>query len=605
MRIASGADCVVVAVGSTRPKPGRASDCDRRKNPVVSRSTADPATDDGDLGRLAAAFAKAAGELVPGDAPPAVAFESPRNPDFGDFASNVALQLAKRARRPPQQLATELLEKIFRDDPSLRELIADAAALGGFINVRLSPAYWQRAVARILREGDDYGRGEPTGERISLEFGSANPTGPLVVVQGRTLSLGDAIANAMRFCGIAVETEWIINDAGSQLDTLGRSLYARYRQLVDPAFPFPEDGYPGEYLVPLARELRANYGDRFDAPEYATDESAWLTTFATFGRDALVAGQRKTAERFRVPYDRWQSEKELHVSGAVTNGVEKLRERGHTFELDGATWMRTTTFGDDKDRVLIRKDGRPTYYAPDVAYHYDKLERNDRAILILGPDHHGYIARLSTIAAAFGKPGAIEVIIAQQMTTVRSGEVVSLSKRAGDVLTLDDVLDEVGVDAARFFFVMMNADSPMTFDLTLAKEQTNENPVFYVQYGHARIASILARAPAELVARAERGEALDRLDQPAEIALARRLSEFPAVVRAVAEHRAPSRLARYAQTVAADFSQFYHASRVLTDDADLSTARLALALAAKRVLATTLRLLGVDAPEKMERLDAE
>jgi arginyl-tRNA synthetase len=568
----------------------------------MSRTTTDLAAEDSDLARLAAAFSKAAAELVPGDdTPPAVAFESPRNASFGDFASNVALQLAKRARRPPQQLASEIVSKIFADDPSLHDVISEATALGGFINVRLAPAYWQRVVARILAEGDHYGRGAPTGERVSLEFGSANPTGPLVVVQGRTLSLGDSIARAMRFCGIAVETEWIINDAGSQVDTLGRSLYARYRQIADPTYPFPEDGYPGEYLLPIAAELRETYGEKFDdAPE-----SDWLRLFATFGRDRLVAGQQRTAERFRVAYDRWQSEKELHDSGAVANGIAALTERGHTFELDGAVWMRTTSFGDDKDRVLVRGDGRPTYYAPDVAYHYEKLQRNDRAMLILGPDHHGYITRLSTIAAAFGKPGTIEVLIAQQMTTIRDGEIVSLSKRHGDVLLLDEVIDEVGVDAARFFFVMMNADSPMTFDLTLAKEQTNENPVFYVQYGHARIASIVARAPEELVARARRGEALDRLELPAEIALARRLSEFPAVVRAVAETYAPSRLARYAQSVAADFTQFYMGSRVLTDDADLSTARLALALAAKHVLATSLGLLGVSAPEKMERLEAD
>jgi arginyl-tRNA synthetase len=568
----------------------------------MSRTTTALDAEDSDLARLAAAFSKAAAELVPGDdAPPTVAFESPRNASFGDFASNVALQLAKRARRPPQQLASEIVAKIFTDDPTLHDVISEATALGGFINVRLAPAYWQRAVARVLTEGDDFGRGAPTGERVSLEFGSANPTGPLVVVQGRTLSLGDSIARAMRFCGIAVETEWIINDAGSQVDTLSRSLYARYRQIADPTYPFPEDGYPGDYLLPIAAELRETYGANFDdAPE-----SDWLRLFATFGRDRLVAGQQRTAERFRVAYDRWQSEKELHDSGAVANGIAALTERGHTFELDGAVWMRTTTFGDDKDRVLVRGDGRPTYYAPDVAYHYEKLQRNDRAMLILGPDHHGYITRLSTIAAAFGKPGTIEVLIAQQMTTIRDGEVVSLSKRHGDVLLLDEVIDEVGVDAARFFFVMMNADSPMTFDLTLAKEQTNENPVFYVQYGHARIASIVARAPEELVARARRGEALERLELPAEIALARRLSEFPAVVRAVAETYAPSRLARYAQSVAADFTQFYMGSRVLTDDADLSTARLALALAAKHVLATSLGLLGVGAPEKMERLETD
>ena len=435
---------------------------------------------------------------------------------------------------------------------------------------------------------------------MSLEFGSANPTGPLVVVQGRTLSLGDSLANVLRFGGVDVTTEWIVNDAGSQLDTLGRSLYARYRQLTDPSYPFPEDGYPGEYLIPIARALRERDGDRYEH----VPETEWLPVLARAGRDALVADQQATCRRFGVRYDVWQSEKELHESGAIDAGIAALRERGLIFPFDDAIWMRASQFGDDKDRVVVRSDGRPTYYGADVAYHYDKLQRTDRAILILGPDHHGYIARLAALASAFGRPGAIEVMIAQQMTTIRDGEIVSLSKRHGDVLTLDEVLDEVGVDAARFFFVMMRPDSPMTFDLTLAKEQSSDNPVYYVQYGHARIASILARAPQALVDRARRGEALERLVEPAEIALARRLTEFPAVLRSVADALAPHLLARYAQTVASDFTQFYVASKVLTGDDELSTARLGLCVAAKQVLATTLGLLGVSAPERMEKLDS-
>jgi arginyl-tRNA synthetase len=369
--------------------------------------------------------------------------------------------------------------------------------------------------------------------------------------------------------------------------------------LTDPAFPFPEEGYPGDYLSPIARAIRERDGDRYETQS----EAQWLPLFARAGRDALVAGQQETCKRFSVHYDLWQSEKELHERGAIEAGIAYLRERGVIYDADGAVWMRATQFGDDKDRVVVRGDGRPTYYGADVAYHYDKLQRTDRAILILGPDHHGYIARLAALAGAFGRPGAISVLIAQQMTTVRDGEIVSLSKRHGDVLTLDDVLDEVGADAARFFFVMMSPDSPMTFDLTLAKEQTNDNPVFYVQYGHARIASILSRAPAQLVERARRGEALERLVEPSELALARRLSEFPGAVRSVAEALAPHRLARYAQTVAADFTQFYMACKVLGDDDELSVARLALCVAAKHVLATTLGLLGVSAPERMERLE--
>ncbi|MGP6159285.1 MAG: arginine--tRNA ligase [Vulcanimicrobiaceae bacterium] len=560
-------------------------------NPTTTEGGAAPAG----LARVAAALQRATVALIGDEETPAVVFEAPRNADFGDFASNVALQLAKRARRPPQQLAEQLVETMFAEDPSLRDILADAKPLGGFINVRMAPRHWQRAVASILREGSDYGRGAPSGQRLSLEFGSANPTGPLVVVQGRTLSLGDSIANAMRFCGIDVTTEWIVNDAGSQLDTLARSLYARYRQLFDPSYPFPEDGYPGDYLIAIARRVREEDGERW----VGAGEAQWVPYFGKYGRDAILAEQQTTCRRFGASFDRWQSEKALHESGAVEDAIADLRERGLAFEQDGATWMRASQFGDDKDRVLVRGDGRPTYYGADVAYHYDKLARVDKALLILGPDHHGYIARLALLPAAFGKPGAIEVLISQQMTLVRDGQIVALSKREGNLLTLDEILDEVGVDAARFFFVMLNADTPMTFDLSLAKEQTNENPVYYVQYGHARIASIERNAPAALLERGLRGEALELLTDPTEIALARRLAEFPSVVRAVVDGLAPSRLARYAQNVATDFTQFYVACKVLGDDPELSVARLGLAHAAKTILAAALRLLGVSAPESM------
>ncbi len=553
-------------------------------------------SDVNDPASVAGVFERAAAEIVPDGPAPTVTFEPPRNAAFGDYATSVALQLAKRARRPPQALAAEIITRAHALAPELRAVVLEATALAGFINIRLVPAYWQRVVGTILDEGERFGRAaQPTGERVSLEFGSANPTGPLVVVQGRTLSLGDSIAKAMRFCGIDVTTEWIVNDAGSQLDMLGRSLYARYRQITAPQFPFPEDGYPGAYLVPIARELRDRYGDAYDGKP----EREWLAMFAQAGRDALVHGQQATCARFGVRFDRWQSELELHRSGAVEAAIAALRARGLIDEHDGAVWVRAAAFGDDKDRVVVRSDGRPTYYGGDLAYFHDKLERNDRAILIVGPDHHGYIARLLLIPVAFGKTGAIQVVIAQQMTTIRDGLVVSSSKRHGDVLALDDVIDEVGVDAARFFFAMTSADTPLTFDLTLAKAQSNDNPVYYVQYGHARIASIERNASAELLARAARGDALERLIAAEELALARRLAEFPEVVCSVASALAPNRLARYAQTVAAEFTQFYGACKVLGDDPDLSAARLGLSLATKTVLAQSLQLLGVGAPERM------
>ena len=548
------------------------------------------------LDALAGRFADAARALYAG-AEPVVAFEAPRRAEFGDLATNVAFGLAKAARKAPQQIATEIVERALADE-AVRATVAEATPVGGFINLRLVPAFWQRVVAEVVRSGEDYGKGAPTGERISLEFGSANPTGPLVVVQGRTLSVGDTLAKAMRHAGYDVFTEWIINDAGSQLAVLGRSVYARYRQLFDPSYPFPDEGYPGDYLIPVAEALRARDGERW--LDVSEDDAA--PPLAQFARDTLVAEQQQIAKRFGVEYDLWQSEKALHDAGAIERGVARLRDLGVLYEKDGAVWLRTTQSGDDEDRVVIRSDGRPTYFANDVAYHYEKLQRADHVIDILGPDHHGYIARLNALADAYERPGAIEVILAQQITLKRGDEILSMSKRAGTLVTLADVIDEVGVDAARFFFVMLSTDQPLTFDLELAKKQSNDNPVYYVQYGHARIASVLRKArdaAPDALAAAARGEHLDRLTDPAELALIRRLADFGATVAGVARARAPHRLPNYARSVAADFHQFYDACRVLGDDAELSAARLALCVATKTVLATALRLCGVSAPETM------
>jgi arginyl-tRNA synthetase len=549
-----------------------------------------------DLPALAVRFAAAARALYPGSEPN-VAFEAPRRPEFGDVATNVAFGLARAAKRAPNEIAHAILERALADD-AVRVAVADGSATAGFINLRLVPEFWQRAVAAALREGPAYGRGAPQSERISLEFGSANPTGPLVVVQGRTLSIGDTLAKTLRFAGYDVFTEWLINDAGSQMDTLGRSLYARYVQHWDAAFPFPDGGYPGDYLLPIAARIRELDGERWRG----ADETEWLPYFARIGRDENVREQEAVAARFGASFDLWQSEKALHDGGAIANGIERLRSFGLTYEKDGALWLRTTASGDTEDRVVVRSDGRPAYFANDVAYHYEKLQRADRVIDILGPDHHGYIPRLRALADAYGRSGAIEVLIAQQITLKRGDEIVSMSKRHGDIVTLDEILEEVGVDAARFFFVMLSIDQPLTFDLDLAKEQSSENPVYYVQYGHARIASLarkaLERDPALLEA-ARRGEHLDRLREPSEVALARRLAEFGAVVAGVARTRAAHRLPKYARDVAADFHQFYSDCVVLSEDRAQTVARLGLALATQTVLAKALDLCGVTAPVTM------
>ena len=544
------------------------------------------------------AFARAVESIVarvyPDALPAPVTFEAPRRPEFGDFATNIAFTLAKAARRSPNDVANVLIEKLRSESPGVSARFSSIDAVAGFINVRLAPAVWQTSIARIVRDGANFGRALPRGERISLEFGSANPTGPLVVVQGRTLSIGDTLVRAFRYCGYDVFVEWIINDAGSQMETLGRSLFARYMQHYDPTCAFPDDGYPGEYLVPIAEAIVERDGEKWrNLPQPP------IAQFAQIGRDAILAEQRATAERFGVHYDLWQSEKELRASGRMDEDLDKLRAMGLIYEADGAQYFRTSEFGDDKDRVIIRSDGSPTYFAPDIAYHFEKLSRADRAIDILGPGHHGYIGRLKAAAAAMGFPGKLDILIAQQITLMRGGEQVSMSKREGNIITLDEILDEVGVDAARFFFTMLATDSPLTFDLNLAVEQTSDNPVYYVQYGHARIASVLRRADPADVEATHRSPALGALTHDAEIALARRLAELPRVVHGVIDNLAPHRLTKYARDVATEFHQFYTECTILVDERELRLARLALCVATKSVLAEVLELMGVSAPETM------
>ncbi len=562
----------------------------------MSRTTTEPVLPDSALAAFAAALRDAAAELYPQAADVSVGFEAPRRPEFGDFATNAAFSLAKFAKRSPQEVAGALLATVGERNPNLRDLFSAMTPTAGFINLRLAPAVWQSMIARIMRDGAAFGQAEKKNARISLEFGSANPTGPLVVVQGRTCSIGDTLAKALRYCGYEVFVEWIVNDAGGQLDTLGRSLYARYRQIYEPEHQLPEEAYPGEYLIPIARALVQRDGDRW----LHENEDVWLPAVAKFGRDTLVAEQQRTVDRFGVRFDLWQSEKELHDSGRIKAGIARLTELGHTFAEDGALFFRATDYGDDKDRVLIRRDGRPTYFSNDVTYHYEKLQRADKVIDILGPDHHGYIGRLKGLAEALGYDrDRLEVLIAQQITLMRGNEVVSMSKRAGQIVTLDEIIDEVGVDAARFFFIMLSPESPLTFDLELAKEQTNDNPVYYVQYGHARIESVFKNADGTDILAARAGQTLEALTHDSEIALARRLTELPRIVQNVVDNLAPHRLARYARDIASDFHQFYHECRILVDDRPVRLARLGLCLATKTVLARTLAMMGVSAPETM------
>ena len=591
-----------------------------------------------DLDGVAASFQRAARALYGPEASADVVFEAPRNLEFGDYATNVAFKLTKTARRPPQAIAEAIAARALADDPALRETLGETKAVAGFINVRMSAPYWQTIVAGILRAGADYGRGASTGRRVSLEFGSANPTGPLLVVQGRSLAIGSTLANALRFGGDDVVTDWIVNDTGSQIQTLGRSVYARWRQLKDPDFPFPEDGYPGEYLKAIAQRFDAELTAREREALSKQAEAGLVDRLAEYARNAIVEEQKETCRRFGAWFY-FQSERVFHDAGLVDAVIDLLVQEGYTIRDGEAIALRADLDPDDeKARILRRSDGRPTYFGADIVYHFAKYRHASTAIDVLGPDHHGYIARVRAMAELWrrlrdtsglarlleridaldlegptqwaGADVEVDVLIAQQVTLQRGGQQISMSKRAGHIVTLDEILDEVGVDAARFFFVMLAPESPLTFDLELAVQQSNDNPVYYVQYGHARIASLIAHArssesTAAFVEAAKRGEGLERLTHPAELAVVRRLAAWPRLVASAAHALAPHRLTLYAREVAADFHQFYTECTVVdAGDTPTSVARLALALATQTVLASVLGICGVSAPDSMERRSA-
>jgi arginyl-tRNA synthetase len=530
---------------------------------------------------------------------PRVTLPPTRDPSHGDFATPVALSAAKLWKCDPMKIASALAES---RDGGIAGVASLEAARPGFVNVRMAPGFWSGVIAEVLERGDDYGRSDAlaaTGP-VLIEFTSANPTGPLNVVQGRSGSLGATLVEMFRFAGATTASETYVNDAGAQLDTLAVSLYSRYAALFGVDVPLPEDGYPGDYLIDVAQQLRERDGDKW----LHADAEERRRALGKFGRDVIVEQQRVDMERFGVHFDVWFSEASLHDAGEIDDVVADLQARGFAYEKDGALWLRTTDSGDDHDRVLRRKDGRPTYLAADAAYHRDKLRRGYKYLInILGPDHHGYIARLSALVAALGHPGSIEVLLAQQVTLKRGAETVTMSKRAGNIVTLAEVMDEVGVDAARFFFIERAPESHLVFDLALAVEHSQKNPVFYVQYGHARIASILRKASetgkSAILDRARTAADVCVLGHPTEIALARRLSDFERTVVDAANDRAPHRLAEYARNVAGDFHSFYTDCIVLTDDDALTSARLSLSIAAKTVLASSLRLLGVSAPDSM------
>ncbi|HMI31726.1 MAG TPA: arginine--tRNA ligase [Candidatus Limnocylindrales bacterium] len=523
--------------------------------------------------------------------------EVPREPEHGDWATPVALTLAKAARRPPRKVAEELIGAL-EIDPAIVSGVEIAGA--GFINFRLAPAWLASSVRRILDDPASYGRSAAgRGEKILIEYVSANPTGPLNVVNARAASFGDALIRIMNAAGYAAEGEFYVNDWGLQAELFGASVRTRFAESLGlPAPPIPEEGYGGEYVAEAAAKLDKEEGKRW----LALPEKEQRQAFGRRAIDLMVERQRAQLESFGVQMKRWFRESELHHAGKVEGALARLRERGHVYEKDGAVWFRSTQFGDQEDRVAVRSNGVPTYILPDAAYHDDKFRRGyEHLVDILGPDHHGHIVRVKAVIEALGHdPTRFDVITLQWVKLLRGGEVVKMSKRSGDFISMEELVEEVGVDAARFFFLMRRAESPLDFDMELAVKRSEDNPVYYVQYAHARIAHVLEYARQQGVPEPTLDSAdLDLLSEPETLTLLRGLAGFPSLVAASAKHREPHRIPMYLKELAAKFHSFYHQHRVVGPDAAVTSARLLLTRATGVVFHRGLDLLGVSAPESM------
>jgi len=574
----------------------------------------------------AQAGAGGAGRAGPaGPRPLVVELTIPARPEFGDITTNAALALRGKRGPQPRDLADEIGRRwLAGGGGAVCERYEVAGP--GFLNIFLSADWYRGALQKMLDAGDRYGSGvipDELRQKINVEFVSVNPTGPLHVGHARYASYGDAVCRILTFAGHEVTREFYVNDYGTQMTRFAQSLAARYGQVLGVAVDLPAEGYQGDYLVPLARELVAEVGDRYRAAvqaaaPHAEDMPAEVVDeLRSWGRDRILAQFRATLDRLRVPFDVWTSEAGLYEGGERYRGFEgevgkALREMdgdGLLYEHEGAVWLRTTTYGDDKDRVLVRQTGEPTYFLSDIAYHRDKLDRGfEHLIDIWGADHHGYVPRMKAAFTALPPhdPDTLELIIGQLVNLMESGEAKRMSKRKGDIVTVDDLLDAIGVDAARFFLVGRSHDSTLELDIDLAVEQSSKNPVYYVQYAHARICSILKNLNARSAASAGAEGAAPSTPRLSPIdlgeherALARALARFPLVVGETVERRAPHRINAFLGELAAEFHVFYRNCRVLVDDADTAAHRLALCMATRQTLATGLRLLGISAPDSM------
>jgi arginyl-tRNA synthetase len=545
-----------------------------------------------ELLKKAAAEAQKSGKL-PSVALPEITIEHPQNPEHGDYASSFPLKLARTIGVKPLTIAEDVAAFI-KPTPEIESI---TVAPPGFINFTLNNGWLTKQADSIRADGDAYGNMNlGKGSRVQLEFVSVNPTGPLHVGHGRGAILGSTLANVLSSAGYDVEKEYYVNDAGSQMLAFYRSLYARYQQSLGKEAEMPADGYFGQYMVDLVKEIIAEKKDYFLSlpPEEATAELGKL------GVEKIMAQIRGDLDSLRVSFDVWFSEQSLYDNGQYKKVMSLLEKGGYIAEKANATWFVSTALGEDKDNVVVRSDGSPTYFAADIAYHYNKfVERKfDKVINIWGADHQGHISRMKAVVAALGiAPERLEVIISQMVSLRRGKELVKVSKRSGDIITLREVIDEVGADACRFFFVSRTADSQMDFDLELAKKQSADNPVYYVQYAHARIASILRLAKEKGIDCADGDVSL--LTTEPELTLIRKMLLLPEVIEIVAQTLEPHHLAYYAQELATVFHSFYMQCRVVTDDEKMTKARLKLVEAAKTVLAKTLNLMGMEAPDRM------
>ena len=544
---------------------------------------------------IKAAAQKAIDEgTVKGGELPEVLLEVPPQKEFGDFATNFAMQSARALKCNPRMIAQAVVDNL---DCAYVEKMEIAGP--GFINFYLKQDWIYDVLAGIIAEGENYGNlVSDCKEKIQLEYVSANPTGPLHVGHGRGAAVGSALANLMKAAGMNVSREYYINDAGNQINNLAASVNARYLEQLGQTVEFPENGYHGYDIIETAERIVRIYGDKF----LNMSEEERLQEFRTIALKEKLAALKEDLEAFNVTYDEWFSEQTLHDAKAIHSACDLLTERGYMYEQDGALWLKATEYGDDKDRVVIRDNGVPTYFAADIAYHQDKYARGfDRVINLWGADHHGYIARMKAAVGALGyHPDQLEVLILQMVSLYRNGELVKMSKRTGQSVTLNELIEEVGTDAARFFFVMRSIDSQLDFDLTLATEKSNENPVYYIQYAHARICSIMRQLEeAGIVVMPAVEAKLNTMTEASELELIKKLGEYPEMLAGAAKERAVHRVAHYVHDLAGLFHSFYNQCRILGVDSDLQQARIALVKTVGHVIRHALGILGVSAPERM------